>query len=281
MAQRRLWGLAIPAFAAAMVACKVYDSSLLDEPGGQAVGAGGRGDAGGSSSGAGGSGTGGIGGTGGTGGRAGSSSQGGAGSDGLGGGGPGGAGGSGAGGAGGAEGGAIVINEAFIDAPGNEVGCFVELKGPPGAQLNGYRLRGVNGRQTTPQPFYAELLFDVTHVIGENGYFVVAQDNQVTIAAGANSTLHVVGDLQNGPDNVLLLDPDGNTVDALGYSDQGAPFVAPDVFAGEVAPAALPPVDVNALTLARLPDGADTGDNSVDFGFGTKTPGAANVAAPR
>lgn len=287
MTRRRLWRLTILGFAATLIACKVYDSSLLpDGPGDPAVGSGGGGT-GGSAAGVGGSDRGG------SGGRAGSP-QGGSGGDGeFGSGGAGGdvAGAAGAGGSGGGtvpdwpSPGVIVINELFFDTPATDAGCFVELKGPPNTNLSGYKLRGINGKQTTPQDFYAEIVFDESHVFNANGYFVIAQDATVfgaggAAGAGGGFVINAKADLQNGPDNVLLLGPGDVVVDGVGYSGVDGTFELPDVFRGEIATAVSPP-DVNkGFSLSRLPDGADVGNNAIDFGLGTRTPGGPNVAAP-
>jgi hypothetical protein len=280
MIRRRLWCLAIPGVAATLVACKVYDSSLLDEPGGQAVGAGGRGGAAGAAnaSGAGGSGS-----TGGAGGRGGAASQGGAGGAGGGELGSGGAGGSGAtggsggsdGGSGGSAGGFIVINELYFNSAATDAGCFIELKGPAGTSLEGYKLQGVNGKPGTQAPLYATLTFEASHALDANGYFVVAQDAGVILPPGAAFAVSLFADLQNGPDNVVLVDPAGARVDAVAYTGLGGTF---DNFDGEGMAASGPSNDT--LSLSRLPDGTDNNDNATDFAVSAKTPGAANVAAP-
>jgi hypothetical protein len=207
-----------------------------------------------------------------------------AGGVGVSGGGQGGTPGGGAGGLGGEAGwpspGPIVINELFFDAPTTDVGCFIELKGPPNASLAGYKLRGINGQQTTPQDFYAEIVFDASRALDANGYFVVAQDATVNVASNAAFVINVRADLQNGPDNVLLLGPGDIVVDGVGYSGFDGTFEPPDVFRGEIAAAVSPPDANKGFSLSRLPDGTDAGNNATDFGLGTKTPGAPNAGAP-
>ncbi|HEU4538285.1 MAG TPA: lamin tail domain-containing protein, partial [Polyangiaceae bacterium] len=222
---------------------------------------GGTGGTGGGTGGVGGTG-GGTGGIGGTGGFAGT------------GGGTGGV--SGTGGAGGGGGSnKVVINEiVFNSSPGADVGSFIELKGPPGTSLAGYTIRPINGNGGMP---YGVVTLEGNATIGTNGYFVLAQDATVTVPAGAVLLVNVLADLQNGPDSVLLLDPTGATIDALGYSDGLGKFDPPNVNQGE-GPFAIQPAGPNANdSLARLPDGSDTNNNSVDFDFGQKTPGAPNL----
>ncbi|MCU0687888.1 MAG: hypothetical protein MUF34_37530, partial [Polyangiaceae bacterium] len=120
------------------------------------------------------------------------------------------------------------------------------------------------------------------HAFDANGYFVVAQDNTVVLPAGAAALVSNLIDLQNGPDSLVLVSPGPSsvTLDALGYSDAAGQYAPPNVFAGE-GTTALQPAGANAAaSLSRLPDGSDTSNNSVDFKFGTKTPGASNTPVP-
>jgi hypothetical protein len=174
------------------------------------------------------------------------------------------------------RGGALpVINELFFNSKGADVGCFIELKGTPGASLNGFTLRAVNGAGGTT---IDEVKFNATHVFDANGFFVVVQDTTVVLPAGAASIVNALADLQNGPDNLVLVDPTDVTVDAIGYSDVTGKFNPPNVFAGEGVFAVAPneaQLDLNS-TLSRQPDGNDTNNNAVDFGVGPRTPGAPN-----
>jgi hypothetical protein len=73
-------------------------------------------------------------------------------------------------------------------------------------------------------------------------------------------------DLQNGPDAVRLVWPDG-AIEVVGY---GALTLA-EYFCG--APAVDAP---SGQSLARVPDGSDLGSNAQDFRAATPSPGAAN-----
>jgi hypothetical protein len=106
-----------------------------------------------------------------------------------------------------------------------------------------------------------------------------------TLAAGAKLAVQV--DPQNGaPDGLALVDTAAGTLlDALSYEGAiDAATVDGKVF--DLVEGTLLPVDVadsNTVdgTLARIPDGKDTGDAASDWAFTTTpTPGAANVKTP-
>jgi somatomedin B domain-containing protein len=182
---------------------------------------------------------------------------------------------SGGGGAGGVAGNPIVINEVVLNPSGIDFGCFIELKGPPGASLAGHVLRSVGGNGT----LNSEFKFQAAHALDAKGYFVVAQDATVQLAAGAASVINAFADLQNGPDSLVLVNAGGAVLDALGYSAENGTFLPPNTSAGE-GPFAVQPAGANVnASLARVPDGKDTNNNAADFKFGQRTPGAANTLA--
>lgn len=167
--------------------------------------------------------------------------------------------------------GQIVINELYYDSPGTDAGCFTELKGPPGTNLNGYTLVGVNGDGGSE---YATI--DLSgHTIPGDGYFVVAQDNTVLnydmIDTGTNWQNANYQGTGEG-DNVLL--KQGTTViDAVGYGT----FTPAGTFVGEGDPAP----DVTGASIGRSPDGVDTNNNADDFAeFASPTPGVTNGGGP-
>jgi hypothetical protein len=158
---------------------------------------------------------------------------------------------------------ALVLNEIDYDQVGADAGGFVELHnaglGP--ADLEGLALvfvDGATGSEYRRRPLSGAL------------------------AAGAYRVVRV--DAQNGaPDGVGLYDTRyEGVIDALSY--EGAierayigPF-AHSLVAGNALPAWV--ADSNTVTgsLARLPNGGDTGDSATDWAFTTAvTPGAANV----
>ena len=159
-----------------------------------------------------------------------------------------------------------VINEIVYDPAGPDVGCFIEILGPPGLDLTGYTLEAVNGSDGVTTPI-ATLS---GHALGASGYFVLAQDTTVKVASGATKLIKATADLQNGPDNVVLKHG-ASVVDALGYGS----FAAGQLFSGEGAAA-----PATSSSLCRIPSGKDSNDNSVDFVACAPTPGAANKVTP-
>lgn len=166
---------------------------------------------------------------------------------------------------------ALWISEVLYDAEGSDAGRgFVELFGAPGTDLTDFVIEGVNGSNGAVTPSVA-----LAGSIDPDGFFVVASESGGTTEV-PNADLLRSFDFQNGPDSIVLRDPDGAVLDALGYGS----FGAGDVFAGEGAPAPDPPA---GSSLARLFADLDTDDNSVDFvALETPTPGTgyAQVPAP-
>jgi len=155
----------------------------------------------------------------------------------------------------------VVLNEVFYDPSGPDGGFqFVELinRSPLPVALAGWRLDAGDGAGADRwRTWWSGSGADVIapgarFVIGE-GRVEPAPDRVVPI------------DLENGPDAVRLVAPDG-TADVLGY---GALTWA-TYFEGR------PAADVaSGFALARLPDGADSDDNAADwFAVSPPTPGS-------
>ncbi len=165
--------------------------------------------------------------------------------------------------------GPILISEVLYDAVGSDSGgVFVELFGPAGLALDGYTLEGVTGADGAVGP-----VLGLTGLVPADGLFVVAdEDAGTTAVVGADLLLNF--DFQNGPDSIVLRDPGGAVLDALGYGV----FGPGEVFAGEGSPAIDPPA---GQSLARRFANLDTDDNALDFlALETPTPGAAPLAVP-
>lgn len=146
--------------------------------------------------------------------------------------------------------GGIIINELFYDEDGGDgPGVFIELWGPPGASVDGLRLAAVNGANGAT---YATI--DLAGAIGEDGYYVVAHTDATPELAALADLLDGAADLQNGPDNLQLVDAEG-VLDALAYGNVGANFFGETAGAADVPP---------GTALTRI-DHGDTDDNSVDF----------------
>lgn len=162
-----------------------------------------------------------------------------------------------------------LLSEVFYDAGGSDDGrSFVELSGTPGFVLDGFTLEGINGSNGGVTATLA-----LSGSVGASGLFLLADQRSdgTTDVSGADLLLNF--DFQNGPDSVVLRDPGGAIVDALGYGM----FGAGEIFAGEGASAPDAPAD---SSLARLFADLDTNDNAVDFVVGTPTPGSAAFVLP-
>jgi hypothetical protein len=163
----------------------------------------------------------------------------------------------------------LLLSEVLYDAAGSDDGkVFVELYGPSGLDLAGFTVEGVNGADGSVGPLLA-----LAGSVPPNGFFVIAD-----VASGATQVpeadLLLNFDFQNGPDSIVLRDPNGTTLDALGYGE----FAAGEVFAGEGLPAPDPPA---GQSLARLFADLDSDDNATDFSaLGEPTPGWGPTQVP-
>jgi hypothetical protein len=162
-----------------------------------------------------------------------------------------------------------LISEVLYDVPGSDNGLgFVELHGAPGASLEGLVLVGVNGSNGATGP-----TLQLSGVIPDDGFFVVADDRGDGASDVANTDLVLNFDFQNGPDSIVLRMGE-MVVDALAYGD----FLPDEVFAGEGSPAPDPPA---GSSLARHFANVDSDDNAADFApLATPTPGSGQVLVP-
>ncbi len=156
-----------------------------------------------------------------------------------------------------------IVTEVFYDAVGDDTGLeFVELwnRDSVAASLQGARLEAGDGAgpgRWTPRwtgPAGATIAPGARFVIG--GARVVPVPDAVVELS-----------LQNGPDAVRMVWPDGAT-EVVGYGV----LADSEYFCGR------PAVDAAAgQSLARIPDGADLGANDLDFRAATPSPGHANL----
>jgi hypothetical protein len=155
-----------------------------------------------------------------------------------------------------------VIAEVFYDALGDDTGHeFVELFDPHDAPvpLAGLRLEAGDG--AAPGRWTLRWTGASGDTIRPHARFVIG-GTLVIPAPDAIANL----DLQNGPDAVRIVWPDG-AIEVVGY---GA-LSAPEYFCGAPAP------DVESgRSLTRFPDAADLGSNALDFRAASPTPGRAN-----
>ena len=155
-----------------------------------------------------------------------------------------------------------LIAEVFYDAVGDDTGLeFVEIFNPHPAPfpLSGARLEAGDGAG----PGRWTLRW-----VGAPGDTVAAGCRFVIGGARVVPAPHAVAqlDLQNGPDAVRMVWPNG-AVETVGY---GAHTEA-EYFCGAPAPDA-----ASGQSLARTPDDADLGSNAQDFAAAAPSPGAAN-----
>ncbi|HYM81846.1 MAG TPA: hypothetical protein VEY91_10630 [Candidatus Limnocylindria bacterium] len=155
-----------------------------------------------------------------------------------------------------------LIGELFYDAIGDDTGLeFVELYNPTEtpAALAGMRLEAGDG--SGPGRWTSRWTGGATDTVPARGRFVIG-GARVVPAPQAIVTL----DLQNGPDAVRLVWPDGRS-EVLGF---GA-HEFPEYVCGDPAP------DVpSGSSLARMPDRSDLGSNALDFQAASPSPGRAN-----
>ena len=155
-----------------------------------------------------------------------------------------------------------LVAEVFYDAIGDDTGLeFVELYNPEARAwpLAGARLEAGDG--AGPDRWITRWTGAGAGTIPPHGRFVIGG----ALVVPAPQAVVDLG-LQNGPDAVRLLWPDG-AAEVVGY---GA-LDYPEYFCGSPAP------DVSSgLSLSRIPDDADSGQNALDFRPAAPSPGRAN-----
>ncbi|MFC1853606.1 hypothetical protein ACFL27_25750, partial [candidate division CSSED10-310 bacterium] len=157
----------------------------------------------------------------------------------------------------------VFINEVWYDDTDSDDEGFLELIGPPGADLTGFTL------QEFDQNCALGSSLDLSgHTIPGDGYFVIGY------AGGASVDLENttwMNSLQNGPCDGVELQYNAVRVDALQW---GTDCATEYTLCGEGDSAPEPLDDTNSLS--RCPNGQDSDDNSVDFADTPPTIGAAN-----
>jgi hypothetical protein len=156
-----------------------------------------------------------------------------------------------------------IVAEVYYDAPGVDTGYeFVELWNNSDAprSLTGLRIEAGDG--AGPGRWSLRWTGGPVDSVGAHARFVVGgglvvptPDRVVTL------------DLQNGPDALRLVWPDGPT-EVVGWGAHDFPEYYCGAPAEDVA---------GGQSLARIPDAADTGSNAGDFHPAEPSPGVANV----
>ena len=166
----------------------------------------------------------------------------------------------------------LVVNEADINTPGTpDAAEFIEIKNTYTSALNldAYEVELVNGGNTVYDTI------DLPNVtLAANDYYVICTDS----AAVPNCDLVVTPAtnwLQNGsPDAIAIRDTANSDqlVDTVSYGGDAAdPYTEVTGTVSAISSA--------NIGLSRLPDGADSNQNVVDWGRRCITPGSANIAA--
>ncbi len=150
------------------------------------------------------------------------------------------------------------INEVQTAGEGGVTDEFVELYNPCGRSIGlaGWRLvyRSASGT-------HDEVLVELGGALASGGFMVCAGR-----AFSGEAELRYGGAVSTGGGGLALRDSSGTARDALGWGSATNDFVR-----GAAAAAPAP-----GRSLARHPDGTDSGWSAVDFTIGAPTPGAPN-----
>jgi hypothetical protein len=157
----------------------------------------------------------------------------------------------------------VVISEVLYKTSGVDTNVFVELKGPAGTPLAGFKLNGINGNGGVR---FGDITLSGT--IPADGFFVVTRTDADAALAAVADLQNDLADYQNGPDSIQLRDASDAVIDAVGYGTFGAGLT----FAGEGSPA---PDSGDDSSLSRNASSADTDDNAADFEISVPSPGTA------
>lgn len=165
--------------------------------------------------------------------------------------------------------GSVRVNEFSTGTSASATDEFVEIinAGASGAEIGGYKLAYRSGAGTSDVtlatiPAGTTLAPGAFYLFGGSGYGGAAPANQSFAQA-----------LAAGAGGIGLRGATGNVVDSVGYGTATNAFVEAHAALGPPATAVPGSSDV------RLPDGADTDDNGVDFTVtAAPTPGGPNAA---
>lgn len=157
------------------------------------------------------------------------------------------------------------LAEVFYDAVGDDTGLeFVELLNLTGRTVPLLGLRLEAGDGSGPGRWTARWTGSVADSIAPGARFVIGGARVIPPPQALASL-----DLQNGPDAVRLVWPDGS-IEVVGYG----PHEFAEYSCG--APAADVP---SGQSLARMPDESDLGGNAADFHASIPSPGRANQSS--
>jgi hypothetical protein len=157
----------------------------------------------------------------------------------------------------------VVVNEIYYDHPGADAGYeFVELIDTAGdaVDIGGLTLEFHNGSAAGWVVLWraepgVSIAADTPFLLGAN---------RVSPAPDVSIDLS----LQNGPDAIRIVDAGGAVLDVVGYGGLDDPAYTETLGAAAVSA---------GMSIARVPDGNDTGDNAADFVAAAPSPGRFNV----
>ncbi len=171
----------------------------------------------------------------------------------------------------------LVINEVDYDMNGTDNAEWIEIKnnGTSAVDINGYKLELVNGGNTPATVYSTITLASSSTLLQPGGYYVVGNNASIpNINLVVTPTTNLI---QNGaPDAIGLKDNSNNLLDAVSYEgNTTSPYIEG---AGVNTLVDAGSANFTAGTIGRFPDGADTGDNMVDWiTLCIGTPGASNT----
>jgi hypothetical protein len=183
-------------------------------------------------------------------------------------------------------GGGLVINEVDYDQISTDTDEYVEILNTTSAPVNlsGIALVLVNGSNSTE---YNRIPLAAAGTLAPGEYLVIGSATALATVQGTPKTIAFAAaenNLQNGaPDALGILDvASGTLIDALSYEGSitmgnvmGVPTPLNFV---EGAATSATDSNTSVLSLARLPNGADSNDAATDWATTTTlTPGVANV----
>ncbi len=163
----------------------------------------------------------------------------------------------------------LVINEVDYDQPSTDTAEFVEIHNPTSAaiSLTGISLVQVNGVAMPVE--YGRVA--LTGSLAAGGYLLVTAMGSTVPGA----TLSLPEALQNGPDGVILLGPDG-IIDAAMYEGTITSVRLEDLTTLTISESASIGMDTAGSSLARTPNACDRDTPALDWAPATPSPGAAN-----
>ena len=172
---------------------------------------------------------------------------------------------------------AVVINEVYYDHDNPTSGTddrftFIELAGPGGAVIGGFRLQGLDGATGVTTNQEPQITFAAGTRIPNNGFFVVS-DVLTGTTSVPNSDLAAAADPQNDNDAIILRDASATplTLDLVCYGTGAAAAQCEGSPARDVTP------DRVGFAIARDASSTDTNANAIDFHIDpSPTPGVAN-----